>query len=145
MIVCRDVDFAYPGGAPVLRGFSLELPPGKVCAIMGASGGGKTTVLRLLGGQHVASRGQVQVFGQDVAQLGSHDLRALQDAFAAARRETARPTIVIAHTVKGKGVSFMEDMPLWHGSVKMKPEETRTALAELGAAPADIDLWAPAP
>jgi phospholipid/cholesterol/gamma-HCH transport system ATP-binding protein len=78
MIVCRDVDFAYPGGAPVLRGFSLELPAGKVCAIMGASGGGKTTVLRLLGGQHLASRGQVQVFGQDVAQLGDQGLRAMR-------------------------------------------------------------------
>ncbi len=86
-----------------------------------------------------------RAFGWNTVEIDGHDLRALQDAFAAARRETARPTIVIAHTVKGKGVSFMEDMPLWHGSVKMKPEETRTALAELGAAPADIDLWAPAP
>ncbi|NBR81770.1 MAG: ATP-binding cassette domain-containing protein, partial [Betaproteobacteria bacterium] len=75
MIVCRDVDFAYPGGAPVLSGFSLELPPGKVCAIMGASGGGKTTVLRLLSGQQRATRGEVRVFDQDVAQLDEKGLR----------------------------------------------------------------------
>ena len=78
MIVCRDVDFAYPGGAPVLSGFSLELPPGKVCAIMGASGGGKTTVLRLLSGQQRATRGEVRVFDQDVAQLDEKGLRTLR-------------------------------------------------------------------
>ena len=46
-----------------------------------------------------------------------------------------RPTVIIANTIKGKGVSYMECIPSWHGSVKLKPEEIRQALADLGVPP----------
>jgi phospholipid/cholesterol/gamma-HCH transport system ATP-binding protein len=64
----KDVTFGY-GPRRILDGFSCSIPKGKVTALMGASGGGKTTVLRLLGGQHRAQSGQVLVDGQDVGQM----------------------------------------------------------------------------
>jgi phospholipid/cholesterol/gamma-HCH transport system ATP-binding protein len=77
-----DVTFAYPGAATdrvILDSLSLSVPRGKVTALMGASGGGKTTVLRLIGGQQVANQGQVLFEGQDVGRMG-------RDALHAARR-----------------------------------------------------------
>ncbi|MDD2609271.1 MAG: ABC transporter ATP-binding protein [Giesbergeria sp.] len=71
----RDVHFSY-GERPILRGLSLAVPRGKVTAIMGASGGGKTTVLRLVGGQQQAQQGQVLFDGQDVGQMDTAALYA---------------------------------------------------------------------
>jgi phospholipid/cholesterol/gamma-HCH transport system ATP-binding protein len=78
LVVCRDLCFGY-GERPVLDGVTLTVPRGKVTALMGASGGGKTTVLRLVGGQCRAQSGQVLFDGQDVGAMG-------QDALYAARR-----------------------------------------------------------
>ena len=75
----RNVTFGY-GERIVLRDLSLTVPRGKVTAIMGASGGGKTTILRLIGGQQRAQQGQVLVNGQDV---GTMDMAQL---YAARRR-----------------------------------------------------------
>ena len=44
-----------------------------------------------------------------------------------------KPSFIIAHTIKGKGVSFMENRPLWHGSVKMTNDQIKSSLKELGA------------
>jgi phospholipid/cholesterol/gamma-HCH transport system ATP-binding protein len=74
----REVHFAYPGGAPILQGVSLRIPQGKVTALMGASGGGKTTLLRLIGGQNQAQQGDVKVFGQDVGAMSHRSLYALR-------------------------------------------------------------------
>lgn len=68
LVELRDVHFGY-GERAVLRGLSLTVPRGKVTAIMGASGGGKTTVLRLIGGQQRAQQGQVLFDGQDVGRM----------------------------------------------------------------------------
>lgn len=68
LIELRNVHFGY-GAQPVLRGLSLSVPRGKVTAIMGASGGGKTTVLRLIGGQQRAQQGAVLFDGQDVGRM----------------------------------------------------------------------------
>ena len=67
LVELRDVQFRYSAGArPVLEGLSLVVPRGKVTAIMGASGGGKTTVLRLIGGLQKATQGEVLFDGQDM-------------------------------------------------------------------------------
>ncbi|MBL8510454.1 MAG: ABC transporter ATP-binding protein [Betaproteobacteria bacterium] len=71
------VDFAY-GKRSILKGISLTVPKGKVVAIMGGSGCGKTTLLRLIGGQLKASKGVVRVDGQDVASLDRDDLYAMR-------------------------------------------------------------------
>ncbi|WPB57590.1 ABC transporter ATP-binding protein [Xylophilus sp. GOD-11R] len=79
LVVLRDVSFGY-GARKVLDGVSLAVPRGKVTALMGASGGGKTTVLRLIGGQARAQSGEVLFDGHDV---GAMDPKAL---FGARRR-----------------------------------------------------------
>ncbi|MGJ7483831.1 ABC transporter ATP-binding protein [Variovorax sp. LT2P21] len=68
LIEFRDVTFGY-GARAILDGVSLAVPRGKVTALMGASGGGKTTVLRLIGGQLRAQRGEVLLDGADVGQM----------------------------------------------------------------------------
>ena len=75
LVELRDVHFGY-GQRPVLRGLSLTVPRGKVTAIMGASGGGKTTVLRLIGGQQRAQQGEVLFDGQDVGRMDTAGLYA---------------------------------------------------------------------
>lgn len=79
LVVLRDLHFAY-GDRPILQGVSLEVPRGKITALMGASGGGKTTVLRLIGGQYKAQSGSLLFDGQEISQL-SHD-----QLYAARRR-----------------------------------------------------------
>ncbi len=80
LVELRDVTFAYGGSRKVLDGLSLTVPRGKVTALMGASGGGKTTVLRLIGGQFRAQQGEVLFDGQHVGSLKHKEL------FAARRR-----------------------------------------------------------
>ena len=75
LIELRNVHFGY-GAQQVLRGLSLSVPRGKVTAIMGASGGGKTTVLRLIGGQQRAQQGEVLFDGQDVGRMDMAQLYA---------------------------------------------------------------------
>lgn len=75
LVELRNVHFAY-GAQPVLRGLSLAVPRGKVTAIMGASGGGKTTVLRLVGGQQRAQQGEVLFDGKDVGRMDRAQLYA---------------------------------------------------------------------
>lgn len=70
-------------------------------------------------------------FGWNVAQVDGHDLGALIGAFEQAKRIASKPTVVIADTTKGKGVSFMEDQCDWHGRWPTD-EETKQALEELG-------------
>lgn len=76
LVELREVYFGY-GEREVLSGLSLRVPRGKITAIMGASGGGKTTVLRLIGGQQRAQRGAVLIDGADV---GAMDAAALYRA-----------------------------------------------------------------
>ena len=71
----RDLTFGY-GERLILDGVTMVVPRGKVTALMGASGGGKTTVLRLIGGQLKAQRGVVRVDGQDIAALDAKGLYA---------------------------------------------------------------------
>jgi phospholipid/cholesterol/gamma-HCH transport system ATP-binding protein len=68
LVELRDVVFGY-GERAILNGVNLVIPRGKVTAIMGASGGGKTTVLRLIGGQIRAQQGQVLLDGQNVGEM----------------------------------------------------------------------------
>jgi transketolase len=58
-----------------------------------------------------------KAFGWAVRQLDGHDLAALTDVFHATPFEPGRPSVVIARTVKGKGISFMENDPKWHHHV----------------------------
>lgn len=73
-----------------------------------------------------------RAFGWGTREVDGHDLGALVDAFDALPFEPGRPSAVVAHTVKGKGVSFMEDDLEWHYRPPNDADLAR-ALAELGA------------
>ncbi|MDP2793480.1 MAG: ABC transporter ATP-binding protein [Sulfurisoma sp.] len=77
LIRLTDVNFAYDQ-RPILTGINLVIPRGKVVAIMGLSGCGKTTTLRLIGGQIRPSSGRVEVDGQVVHELDSDGLYELR-------------------------------------------------------------------
>ncbi|HTH08326.1 MAG TPA: ATP-binding cassette domain-containing protein, partial [Acidovorax sp.] len=77
LVELRNASFSY-GDRSILRGVSLTVPRGKVTALMGASGGGKTTVLRLIGGQQRAQSGEVLFDGQDVGRLDAQGLYAVR-------------------------------------------------------------------
>jgi phospholipid/cholesterol/gamma-HCH transport system ATP-binding protein len=75
IVSLKGVDFSYaPGERTILSGLNMEFPRGKVIAVMGGSGCGKTTVLRLIGGQVSAQKGQVLFEGQDVGQMNTSQL-----------------------------------------------------------------------
>jgi transketolase len=70
-------------------------------------------------------------WGWQVLEVNGHDVDELAEAFESATSAAGQPTAIIAHTVKGKGVSFMENNHLWHGAVPTT-DQLRQALAELG-------------
>lgn len=77
LVELRQVQFSYSAGARnILEGVTLTVPRGKITAIMGASGGGKTTTLRLISRQERATGGQVLFDGQDLATLTTEQLYA---------------------------------------------------------------------
>lgn len=71
-----------------------------------------------------------RAFGWDVAAVDGHNVKELVAAFGAPRKGTGKPLVIIAETVKGKGVKFMEGIASWHGKAP-KGEELDRALAEL--------------
>jgi transketolase len=74
-----------------------------------------------------------RAFGWSVLEIDGHDFAQIEDALGEVPAQPGRPTCIIAHTIKGKGVSFMENKLLWH---YRSPDEgeLRLALAELGEA-----------
>ena len=77
LVEIRDLAFAY-GERPVLTDIDMRFGRGKVVAVMGSSGGGKTTILRLIGGQLRPTAGSVRVGGQVVHELDRAGLYALR-------------------------------------------------------------------
>jgi transketolase len=71
-----------------------------------------------------------QAFGWPVVEIDGHDVRQIAKALDQAEATKGKPTFVVAHTVKGKGVSFMENDPEWHGKAP-KPAEAITAIREV--------------
>jgi transketolase len=87
---------------------------------------GACTEVMCLG--HIAQK--FSAFGWHAIEVDGHDVPALLDAFAVARSHDDGPVVIVAHTVKGKGVSFMEGNAGWHGKAP-SAEETTRALEEL--------------
>lgn len=71
-----------------------------------------------------------RAFGWQVAEIDGHDMAEVVQALEAARTATYRPVCIVAHTVKGKGVSYMEDQAEWHGKAPCV-EEAECALEEI--------------
>jgi len=72
-------------------------------------------------------------FGWNVLRADGHDIESLKRAFAAAKTVKGAPSVVIADTVKGKGISFMENNYLWH-SGSLTEEQYRQGLKDLAEA-----------
>ena len=72
-----------------------------------------------------------RAFRWNVLDIDGHDYDAIKAALAQAQALKGKPTAIIAQTVKGKGVSFMENALSWHGKAPTK-EECERALRELG-------------
>ena len=71
----EQVGFAYDNGLPVLRDLTLEVPAGETVAIVGATGAGKSTVIKLLLRFHDVTRGTITMDGHDLRELRAEDLR----------------------------------------------------------------------
>ncbi|WP_180937499.1 ABC transporter ATP-binding protein [Herbaspirillum seropedicae] len=73
IVEIRDLHFRY-SDRPILSGLHMDFPRGKVVAVMGGSGSGKTTILRLIGGQLRPQQGKVEVDGENVPDLATKQL-----------------------------------------------------------------------
>jgi phospholipid/cholesterol/gamma-HCH transport system ATP-binding protein len=74
----RGVVYGYDRRRPILKGIDMTIPRGKLVAIMGTSGSGKTTILRLIGGQLRPQAGEITVAGREVPKLDRDELFALR-------------------------------------------------------------------
>jgi transketolase len=84
-------------------------------------------------------RDKAVAFNWEVDEIDGHDLDAIDQALTRARALNGRPHFIIAHTIKGKGVSFMEDNIEWHGKSPTEAENEK-AIAEVRARLDSIDV-----
>lgn len=112
--------------AEIGRQYGLD----NLCAIIDVNRLGQSDPTML---QHdmEAYRSRWAAFGWHALVVDGHDLAALLAAFDEAARTKGKPTMVLAKTYKGRGISFIEDHPTWHGKPLAKGQETEKALAEL--------------
>lgn len=80
-----------------------------------------------------------EAFGWNVIKADGHDFDSLRAALAEAKADKSRPSVILAKTVKGKGVSFMENDAGWHGKAP-NAEQFKQAMAELNAAVAKLEV-----
>ncbi len=73
-----------------------------------------------------------EAFGWNVITINAHDIGEIKDAIASAKATKGKPTVIIAKSVKGKGVSYMENQASWHGSAP-NDEQYEQAMSELDA------------
>jgi transketolase len=102
-----------------------------LCAIVDVNALGQSQPTEL---QHdmEAHRARWQAFGWHAVVIEGHDMAQIVAAYAEARATKGRPTAILARTRKGRGVSFTEAKPNWHGKA-LKPDEANKAYAELEA------------
>lgn len=82
-----------------------------------------------------------EAFKWNVITIDAHDFNQIEDAFAKARACKGKPTVIVQKSVKGKGVSFMENAVEWHGNAPKQPEY-EIAMAELTAALQELEAKA---
>jgi transketolase len=103
-----------------------------LCAIVDVNGLGQSRPTQL---DHdlEAHRKRWMAFGWHAIVIDGHDLERILSALAEARRMSVAPTVILARTLKGKGVSFLEAAPNWHGKPLKKGDEMDRAVRELEA------------
>ena len=80
-------------------------------------------------------------FNWHVIEIDGHNFDEMDNAFKVARDKNKKPTVIIANTIKGKGISYMEGSPAWHGSLKLSDEDLSQALLELGVPKREIEEY----
>jgi transketolase len=75
---------------------------------------------------------KLEAFGWNVITIDGHNIEEILDAFKKAKETKGKPTAIVAKTIKGKGVSFMENLASWHGKAPNE-EQYNQAMAELNA------------
>ena len=75
---------------------------------------------------------KLAAFGMNVIEIDGHDLNQIRAALKAAKECKGKPTAVVAKTVKGKGVSFMENVASWHGTAPNE-EQYKQGIQEVEA------------
>ena len=73
-----------------------------------------------------------RAFGWSVAEIDGHNIPEILDHLRRAGATHEKPSVLIAHTVKGKGVPYMENIPAWHGSVKLTRAQSRGSADRVG-------------
>lgn len=79
-----------------------------------------------------------RAFGWTVFEIDGHNIAEILSTFHLAASTRGRPSVLIAHTLKGKGIPYMEGSPAWHGSVKLSREQSVDALTALGCSQDEI-------
>lgn len=82
-----------------------------------------------------------RAFGWDVAEIDGHDHAQILAQLRTASLTSEKPFVIIAHTIKGKGVFYMENIPAWHGSVKLTRAQAEEALIALGASQKEMESF----
>jgi len=103
---------------------------GSLCAIVDVNGLGQSRPTQLDHDME-AHAARWRGFGWNTIVIDGHDVQAILDALAQAKETKGRPTVIVAKTVKGQGVSFIAGKPGWHGKALKKGEELDKALDEL--------------
>jgi transketolase len=80
-----------------------------------------------------------RAFEWAVVEIDGHSIPEILATLRRAGATHHRPSVIIAHTIKGKGVPYMENVPAWHGSVKLTRQQASDALVALGAAQTEIE------
>ena len=75
--------------------------------------------------------GKFSMFGWNVVNIDGHNIEEIQNAFKKAKNHKGKPTVIVAKTVKGKGISYMENNVKWHSGI-LNEEEYQIAMHELG-------------
>jgi len=75
---------------------------------------------------------KLKAFGWEVIEINGHNFEEIANALKQAKKIKGKPTVILAHTIKGKGISFMENNPKWHGSLAPQGEERVVAFKECG-------------
>ena len=86
----------------------------------------------------VVDNNGLQIDGWHVISIDAHDFDAIEKAFAEAEKISGQPTVIIQRSIKGKGVSFMEDQVSWHGTAPNE-EQYNQAMTELKAHLAELE------
>jgi transketolase len=128
-VLCGDGEMAEGSvweAADVALHFKLD----NLCGIIDVNGLGQSQDTQF-GHDMDGIAARWNAFGWHAIVVDGHDIPALQKAFAEARATTGRPTMLLARTLKGKGLADIEGKPGWHGKALKKGEETDRAVAEL--------------